>query len=112
MENGRSRGRYAVLWRDNKGEICTGALIIGKNSLRLEGTNRKGEHRSVELSSAASHALRIGRAAADRLDGRTSLVMQTGEDRTLILASAAGVGMIHEMADRLASAGFGLERPS
>jgi hypothetical protein len=103
---------YAVLWRTGENEICSGALVIEDRTLRLEGTDRQGRFCSVEIAADAVQSVRIGRAAADRIDGRTALVLRLLPNRTLLVASAVGLGMIHEMADRLASAGFVLEPPS
>ncbi len=114
MQYRRLRGSptYAVLWRDREGEVCSGALMIVDGTMRLEGANRQGQPCSVELAPDAVQDMRIGRAMADRIDGRTALVLRLRPDHKLLVASAVGLGMIHEMADRLASAGFVLEPPS
>ncbi len=105
---GRSSS-YAVLWRDPEGDICLGSLMITANTLRLEGADPQGRLRSVELAADTVDAIRISRAGADRIDRRPALVLRLSPDRTLFVTSAVGLGMIHEMADRLASAGFTLE---
>jgi hypothetical protein len=98
--SGARPASYAVVWREPDGTVCSGELELGRHRLRLEGISRNGRPRSHEIRYADLASARIGRAVRERIDGRSTLVLEAGELR-LNVASAVGVGMIHEMAERL-----------
>ncbi|MCC6223649.1 MAG: hypothetical protein IT201_09200 [Thermoleophilia bacterium] len=99
-EDGRRGPSYAVLWRRPGGQICSGELTLGETALRLDGIGRSGEPAEVELPYAAISGVHVGRTARERIDGRSSLAVVSG-DSTLLVTSTVGLGMIHEMAERL-----------
>jgi hypothetical protein len=92
---------YAVLWREPGGQVCSGELELGEYALRLEGTCRDGTVSTREIPYGAIAGVRVGRAARDRIDGRAALVVELSRDQMLLFTSPVGLGMIHEMADRL-----------
>ncbi len=108
---GARSGSYAVLWCKTGGGVCSGELALVGDALRLEGMDRQGEPCSVKIPYREVRGVRIGRAPTDRLDGRAALVIRLAAEQRLLVASAVGLGMIHEMADRLAAAGLVLEPP-
>lgn len=99
-KEGRREPSYAVLWRRPGGQICSGELTFGPAALRLEGICRTGEPVEVELPYDTVSGVHVGRTARERIDGRPSLAVDSG-DSTLLVTSTVGLGMIHEMAARL-----------
>lgn len=91
---------YAVLWRHPGGQVCSGELTFGPGALRLEGIDRIGEPSSIELSYADVSGVRVARTTRERIDGRSSLAVES-DSSTLLVTSTVGLGMIHEMAERL-----------
>ena len=92
---------YAALWRKQGGQICSGELELGDESLRLDGTRRDGRPSTCEIPYRTIAGVHLGRAATERIDGRTALVVELPHGQTLLITSPVGLGMIHEMADRL-----------
>jgi hypothetical protein len=97
---GGRRPSYAVLWREPDGVVCSGALQLGPERLRLGGNCRDGRSREHEIAYGDVTSTRIGRAPGERIDGRSTLILEAG-GATLLITSAVGLGMIHEMAERL-----------
>jgi hypothetical protein len=92
---------YAVLWREPGGQVCSGELELGERALQLEGTCRDGAASTREIPYGTIAGVRVGRAARERIDGRAALVVELPRDQLLLFTSPVGLGMIHEMADRL-----------
>jgi hypothetical protein len=92
---------YAVLWRQPGGEVCSGELELGEQALRLEGTCRDGTICTRDIVYQTIAGVRVGRAARERIDSRAALVVELPRGQILLLTSPVGLGMIHEMADRL-----------
>lgn len=89
-----------MLWRHPGGQVCSGELTFGPGALRLEGIDRVGRPNSIELAYTEVSGVRVGRTARERIDGRSSLTVESG-DSILLVTSTVGLGMIHEMAERL-----------
>jgi hypothetical protein len=92
---------YAVIWRDASGPVCAGQLELLRHGFQLEGADRSGAD-SVEVVDADEIcSIRIGRTPQDRVDGRSTLIVERSDGDCLMIASAIGIGMIHEIADQV-----------
>lgn len=91
---------YAVVWREGRGPVCSGKLTLARDELRLDGAV---SGTAVELSApyADVRAVRIARSRDERLNGRTALLVDARDAPALTIASASGVGIVQELADRL-----------
>ena len=92
---------YAVLWREEDGSVCSGELELGEEALRLDGTCRFRASCTHEVRYRRISRVRIGRAVRERIDGRAALVIELGREQKLLVTSTVGLGMIHEIAERL-----------
>ena len=92
---------YAVLWRELGGQLCSGELEFRDDVLRLDGTRRDGEVCTLEIPYRVIRGARVGRAARERIDGRAALLVELPDERTVLVTSPVGLGMIHEVVDRL-----------
>jgi hypothetical protein len=89
--------RYAVVFSERGGDAAAGALELNDDRLLLKGgTGQKRRALSVPLADIT--AIRIGRLLADRLNGRTTLVLDRGR-RPAVLVAPLGAGLLHEIAD-------------
>lgn len=95
---------YAVIWRENSGPVCVGQLRFLGRTLRLEGRTRGGAEAALELRPGDVLAAGIGRDGRDRLDGRRAVAVERVSGGRVLIASAGGVGELHEIADRLGAA--------
>jgi hypothetical protein len=90
---------YAVLWRTQGRPVHAGQLELLAGGFQLEGADRAGA-RALEIVDADEIvAVRIGRVADDRVDGRSTLVVERSTGDRLLIASATGLGRTHELAD-------------
>jgi hypothetical protein len=89
---------YAVVWRTGNGPTSSGKLQLGADDLVLHGSS-EDELRIPfdELSSAE-----IGRAAAERINGDKSLVLERQSCERVLVAALGGVGLLGELTDLLA----------
>ena len=103
MRDGRAArsSTYAVCWREAGGEFCAGELGLTDHLLRLDGKDQRGKPRILEIPYREVAGTRIGRQREERLDGRPTLVVELRTGRTLLIMSAVGLGIIHEVGDRL-----------
>ena len=96
------RTSYAVLWQEVVDTSCSGRLELGRDRLRLEGMRRPGGGpKATELLYEEITCVRIGRTAGERLDGRSSVVVETERGRALLMTSTTGLGMNREIEERL-----------
>lgn len=98
--NGAGRTSYAVVWREPAGSVCSGELELGPETLRLEGTCRTGRYCLHEIAYSDVTSVRVGRALRERIDGRSTLILEA-RGALLYVTTTVGLGMIHEMAERL-----------
>ena len=98
--DGAWQGGYAVLWREPGGVVCSGELELRPEALVLAGRCRDGRACEHEIAYRDVSSTRIGRAARERIDGRSTLILEA-LGLTLHITSPVGLGMIHEMAERL-----------
>jgi hypothetical protein len=98
---------YAVFWREGSGGVCVGQLEPLRGGFRLEGAQRSGSRVACEITADEIVSISVGRGPAERIDGRPSLIVERSANGRLLIASAMGVGMLHEIADRIGSLGNG-----
>jgi hypothetical protein len=97
---------YGVVWREANDHLARGSLELLPRALRLDGMagcDRAGR----ELRYADLAAVHVGRGAAERIDGRPSLVLQPRLGPPISIASVAEPGAIGELADRLGALRLG-----
>lgn len=93
---------YAVVWREASGPVCAGKLELGESALTLQGS---GPCSSLEQSSIVYDDLtgvRVGRAPADRINGRQSVILDRGAAPPISIGAISGLGIVSELAQVLA----------
>jgi hypothetical protein len=93
---------YAVLWREGEGPVSAGELVFGPTSLRLEtGARRErlfSQIRQYRELSAIEQA-----APSERIFGRPTALVERRERKPVSIAALDGLGVAHEIAERLAA---------
>jgi hypothetical protein len=102
------RSSYGVVWREGAQPLARGKLELLPRTLRLEGISGD-EPTTREIAYESLSEIRIGRNGHDRLDGRTSLVLEPRVGEPVTIASVAQTGVISEIAERLAELQLGAE---
>jgi hypothetical protein len=98
---------YGVVWREGTQPLGRGKLQLHARSLLLDGMNGSGPA-SHEIAYDDLLLVRVGRAPADRIAGRPSLVLELRSGELLAIASVAEAGVIGELAERIAALRPGL----
>jgi len=93
--------RYAVVYREQGGQSTAGALVVTEQRLLLEGGAGDRHHR-LSVPFAELTEIRIGRTAAERLNGYSVLVLERRQAPALHVAPF-GAGLLHELADLVAA---------
>lgn len=88
---------YAVLWSQGDGPTMAGKLELADDAILLEGQNGRVVHVSLPLAAVAS--ARIGRTGVERLHGRPVLLIDMRCGQRIRVATLAGAGALHELAD-------------
>lgn len=101
---------YAVLWRYPRGSTYAGALVFEPERLMLNGASRSGARRDIELAYSEIEEVTVGRAPGERIDGRASLVLDLHGGNRLLVTSATGAGMNHDIAEQLVRRRVGVGR--
>src|SRR3954451_10573826 len=91
------RATYAVVWLEDNGPTASGRLEFRERGIALTGASVEREVTLEEL-----RAIRVGRSPEDRLDGRSSLVLELREGGVIRVASVAQPGIVAALARRLA----------
>lgn len=92
---------YAVVYREQGGPATAGALVVTEERLVLEGGT--GDRRcTLSIPFAELTEIHIGRAAAERLNGYSVLVLERRQARSVHVAPF-GAGLLHELADLVAA---------
>jgi hypothetical protein len=84
---------YAVRWRENAGPLVAGGLSLTEGGLELKGTSAQ---RKLGYGDVSGLYL-------ERSPGPV-LVLVTGRGDRLVIGSLEGLGVLHELADRVAAA--------
>ena len=90
---------YAVLWSKDDGPTMAGKLELLGDVIQLDGRNGRVVRLSLPLEAIAS--ARIGRALVERLHGRPVLMLDVRGGGQIRVATLAGAGALHELADSL-----------
>jgi hypothetical protein len=91
---------YPVLWSEPDGRLVTGQLAPGLDALQLQGASDGAPVQRVVMYSDLA-GVRVGRASADLLDGRPTLVVERHRAPDL-LVRPLGPGLLSELAEVLA----------
>jgi hypothetical protein len=97
---------YGVVWREGEGPIFVGKLELLPRALRLEGRDAS---KSIPYDRIVG--VRVGRAAAERLDNRPSVVVEPRGGTAVTIATVAQSSLVGEIAERLAELQLGAQRP-
>jgi hypothetical protein len=93
---------YGVVWREGAGPIGRGKLELHPFALQLDGLAGAG-HSFREILFTELALVRVGRSAADRIAGRTTLILELNTGEPLAIASVSQPGVIGELAERIAA---------
>ena len=92
---------YGVVWQGNDRAPVAGKLELDSVLLRLEGNDRN--HLTVySLPLCELVGVRVGRECCERLDGRTTLLLERSNGDTIRIAALTQAGIVAEIAERLA----------
>jgi hypothetical protein len=95
---------YGVVWREGDRPIVAGKLELLPRGLRLEGRER-----SQDIPYERLAGVHVGRSAAERLDGRPSVVLERRGAELVTIATVAQSSLIGEIAERLAELQLGAQ---
>jgi hypothetical protein len=99
------RTTYAVTWQEKDSPPHSGRLELRPRGLCFEavgdGEARPQIEREIGYEDVAE--VRIGRATADRIGGRPTLVVERRAGGPVRIASVAQAGIVSELAERLAA---------
>jgi hypothetical protein len=93
---------YPAIWTEPEAgeKTVTGTLTVSREGVLLDGgTRRLPVRRSIPLGDVAS--VHVGRSRAERLDGRPAIVVER-RDAPVLLLRPLGLGLLTELAERLA----------
>jgi hypothetical protein len=100
------RKSYGVVWREGTRPLARGKLELLPRAIRLEGMSGS-EPTTREIAYDYLTEIRIGRSAAERIDGHPSLLLAPRTGDTLSIASVAQSGVVAEIAERLSALQLG-----
>jgi hypothetical protein len=89
---------YAVSWRDGDGDAHSGRL-----ELTPEGLAFTNGSTAETVAYGDLRAVRVGRASADRISGRPTLVLERRFGEPIRIAGVGQAGIISELAELLSS---------
>jgi hypothetical protein len=91
---------YGVVWRDGMQPPATGKLELLPRELLLEGlADSSAVARTIPYDSV--EGVRVGRANADRLGGRPTVVVQPRHGLPISIATVDQTSLVGEIAERL-----------
>jgi hypothetical protein len=89
-----------VMWSEDGAPAQPGRLDLSDSTLRLAGGSRAVAHgRELQLGEIARAY--IGRAPAERIGGRMTLVLELENGLTLRIAGVERPGAVRELADHI-----------
>jgi hypothetical protein len=97
---------YGVVWRDGVSPLATGKLELLPRGLRLEGRDRRRDIPYEGLS-----GVHVGRSAAERINGRPSVVLERIGHVPITIATVAQSSLVGEIAEQLAAFQLGASGP-
>jgi hypothetical protein len=86
---------YAVGWKHFEGRVDSGRLVLGRKSLRLEGSD------TIEVDYDDVTEISIGRRDVERLGGRTTVLLSRVNGRPIWIVPVAQHAALLELHDRL-----------
>jgi hypothetical protein len=89
---------YGVVWREGAAPLATGKLELLPLGLRLEGRER-----SKEIPWIGVGSVRVGRSAAERINGCASIVVERPGGEPVTIATVGQPSLVGEIAERLAA---------
>ncbi len=92
---------YAVVWRENGGQLRVGKLELGPASVSVEGSSRDGTAAQRTISYADVAEVRIARDGAEQINGRPAVVVRRADGQELSLGTLEGPGVVGELADAI-----------
>lgn len=93
---------YGVVWQEDGAPLSRGKLELLPDALHLDGvTGSTPAVREIAYDDLA--AVRVGRAASERLDGRPTLMLELGSGARVVIASVAQSGIATELVERLSA---------
>jgi hypothetical protein len=103
------RESYGIVWREGDLPPVTGKLELLTTALRLDGlSDSQSVQRDVDYGSLA--AVRVGRSAADRLDGRPTIILERRRGEPITISTVARPSLVTEIAERLTRLQLGAAR--
>lgn len=94
--------RYPVIWCEQSGPTYAGSLVLGPTALVLDGV-AAGDRAVVDVPYADLARVHMASGGSERVGGRPTLLVETGE-RLFRIAAVAGAGVMGEVADALTRA--------
>ena len=94
---------YAVIWQENGFPPYAGKLVVGRRRLSLEGSATGARQSLHRLLYDEIARVRMGRAPEERLEGRSTVVLERRQGAPLRIATVNGVGETNEVADVIAA---------
>jgi hypothetical protein len=88
--------RFPVVWREGDGAAAVGELVVEREVLRFEGA-RAGSAVDAELRFVDVQDVRVARRAAERLNGRPTIVLDRGSAPPLFV-EPVGANLLGEIA--------------
>jgi hypothetical protein len=100
---------YGIVWREGDLPPVTGRLELLPTLLRFEGgVNSHAVTR--ELDYASLTAVRVGRSARERMDGRPTIILERRSGLPITIATVAQPSLVSEIAERLTALQLGAGR--
>lgn len=88
------------MWTESSGPTYAGALLLGPESVTLDGV-ADGVREVIEVAYVALDGVRMATARDERLGGRPTLVLAERSGRRFRIAAVSGAGVMGEVADAL-----------
>jgi hypothetical protein len=104
----RMERSYGVVWREGDKPLARGKLELLPRAVRLDGMAGSAAV-SREMPYDLLAEIHVGRTPAERIDGRTALVLEPRIGPPISIASVAEVGVVAEIALRLSELQLGTE---
>ena len=92
---------YGVVWREGAEPLARGKLELLAHTLKLSGMAGATQV-TREIAYEDLSTVRVGRDAADRLQGAASLLLERAHQATIALTVVAQPGALGELAERIA----------
>lgn len=100
------RHTYGVVWRDGVAPLATGKLELLSGGLRLDGVEG-----AMDISYEDLAGVHVGRTAAERINGRPSVVVERIGHVPVTIGTVAQSSLVGEIAERLAALKLGAGAP-